>query len=347
VKNSIVAIATVAIYGSALFIFDQGRQRPMDDGGSIIQGDVDSEVVGRAVHANGWIEGRFEAVELRARISEQITGVHVARGQRVSANEELISLDALSFIKERDLAAAMHCEALARKNRIENGFRDSEIETARQEFLAANARKLGIEKVYLRTQRLVEQGAESRQRLDDLDAEMAMLRALTLAAQGRLDTHQQPPREDDIVLADAVVRAAKAKLDLAQIQLDRTRIVAPFDGQVLAVDAKLGELTGPEDDRPLIVLADTSTQRAVAEVDEFDVLSVQIGQKCQISADAAPGVIARGMIVEIEPRMQPKQRFAHRVGERNDTFSRRVWIDLDAKIELPIGLPVNVSIAID
>ncbi|HBJ34446.1 MAG TPA: hypothetical protein DDZ51_06715, partial [Planctomycetaceae bacterium] len=60
-KNSIVAIATVAIYGSALFIFDQGRQRPMGDGATIVQGDVDSEVVGRAVHANGWIEGRFEA----------------------------------------------------------------------------------------------------------------------------------------------------------------------------------------------------------------------------------------------------------------------------------------------
>jgi len=103
-------------------------------------------------------------------------------------------------------------------------------------------------------------------------------------------------------------------------------------------------MTGPDKDLPLIVLADTSRRRAVAEVDEFDALSIQVGQKCEITADAAPGVVANGTIVEIEPRMNPKQRYAQRVGERKDTFSRRVWIDLDANADLPIGLPVDVLI---
>jgi len=71
--------------------------------------------------------------------------------------------------------------------------------------------------------------------------------------------------------------------------LDRMTL---FDSQVLAIDAKVGELTGPDDDRALIVLADTRRQRAVAEVDEFDVLNIRLGQRCQISADAASGVLA-------------------------------------------------------
>lgn len=346
-KTSIVVITVIAVYGTAILLYEQRRQQSIANDGLIDEPAIYHELVGHSVHANGWVEGRSEAVAMRARIAEQIVGVHVVRGQWVTANQPLVSLDSGHFAKERDLAAAMLREAIARRSRIQNGFRDSEIETARQEFLAANARAAGVEKAYLRARSLVEQRAESQQRLDDLEAQVATLRSLAFAAKGRLETLVQPPREDELMQADALVAAARARLELSQIQLDRTRIVAPFESQVLAVHAKVGELAALNDDQALIVLADTRQKRVVAEVDEFDVLNIQLGQRCEISADAAPGVHVHGTIVEIEPRMNPKRIYAHRSGERVDTVSRRVWIDLDAQTELPIGLPVEVSIQIN
>ncbi len=79
-------------------------------------------------------------------------------------------------------------------------------------------------------------------------------------------------------------------------------------------------------------------------MDEYDALRVQIGQQCEITSDAATGVIARGRVTEIEPQMNPKRMFGQWAGERSDTFSRRVWIDLERCDDLPIGLPVDVYI---
>ena len=83
---------------------------------------------------------------------------------------------------------------------------------------------------------------------------------------------------------------------------------------------------------------------AVAEVDEFDALRVKLGQRCEITSDASDGLLAIGRIVEIEPWMNQKKMFGQWAGERNDTFSRKVRIELEDSIELPIGLPVEVAI---
>ena len=119
-----------------------------------------------------------------------------------------------------------------------------------------------------------------------------------------------------------------------------------MEGRVLAIEAEVGELTYPDSPEPLIILSDTRQLRAVAEVDEFDAMRVQLGQVCHIESDGTVGILARGHIVEIEPQMHPKQLYGQWAGERTDTFSRRVWIKLEEQIDLPVGLPVDVFIEV-
>ncbi|MCG8651008.1 MAG: efflux RND transporter periplasmic adaptor subunit, partial [Pirellulales bacterium] len=89
---------------------------------------------------------------------------------------------------------------------------------------------------------------------------------------------------------------------------------------------------------------DTRQLKTVAEIDEYDALTIQLGQSCQITSDGTEGILARGKIVEIEPQMNPKRLFGQWAGERSDTHTRRVWIELEGEVDLPIGLPVDVFI---
>ena len=297
-----------------------------------------------ALRASGIIEGRTETIDLRARIAEQIVSVHVIEGAKVAEGEVLISLDSERLIQQRDLAQAQLEMANAKKLRLTNGARNSEIETAKQEYEAWLAPLWNAERALERGKRLIESQAISQNEMDTLIANVESSRGKAAAAKARLDTLQLPARADELSAAVADVRAAEASLKIAEINLKRSLVLAPISGTILNVDARVGELTGPDVLEPLVVIADTSQLHAIAEVDEFDALSVQLGQSCEVTSDANEGVLATGRVVEVEPRMQPKKTFGQWAGERNDTFSRRVKVVLDEDLNLPIGLPVEVAI---
>lgn len=347
-RSWITITATVVIFGTALFLTEKSRlSKGSSKQARLANARVISAPTGETVRAAGVIEGRTDEVELRARVVEQIHEIHVNKGEWVQKGQPLLSLDDARFKSERDLAAALLSEAEAKKERLENGARETVIEAARQEYHVTKARLDGAEKAYYRAVRLAAGNAVSQQTLEDAQVEVDSLRATSEASKKRLETLELPPRADDLLAATAAVRAANARLKIAQIHLDRTRVLAPSDGRVLAIEAEVGELTGPESTQPLIIMSDTSRLRTVAEIDEYDALKLQLGQVCEITSDGTSGVLAIGKVSEIEPQMNPKKLFGQWAGERTDTYSRRVWIELEqSAIEIPVGLPVDVYIEI-
>ena len=348
-RNVLTIAAAATVFGSSLLMIQRHQGADGYSEKSVLKAQLTSglETAPQIIRAPGRIEGRTETVELRARIAEQIREIHVDLGEWVSAGDLLVSLDSDRFQGERDLAEALVAEARAKKLRLENGFRESEIAAAREEFEAAKAQLQGAEKRHARGKRLVGGDAISEQALDDLLTNVQTWRANAAAAKQRLETMELPARADELLAASAAVRAAEARLKIAQIQLDRCQIEAPASGKVLAIEAELGELTGPDVVEPLVIMADTRNLRALAEIDEYDALQVRVGQQAEITADGADGVIARGSIVEIEPQMNRKRVFGQWAGERTDTHTRRVWIGLTTEQDLPIGLPVDVYVDVD
>ncbi|MEZ6138619.1 MAG: HlyD family efflux transporter periplasmic adaptor subunit [Pirellulaceae bacterium] len=336
-KHLLIILFVVLCIGLTLFLGERrGREQP-----PVIRPIHASST---SIRAPGRIVGRTDTIQLRARSTEQIQHLHVKPGQWVVAGDVLLSLDAERSKQECELAAALLDWEMAKKERLENGVRRSEIETATQELQAAKARLDGAEKAYRRAAELSTNNLISPQTVDDLYAELRALTATAAAANARLQTLELPPRQDDLLAAAAAVRAAESRLRIAQISLDHAQIRAPCDARILAINAEVGELTGPGNPDALIVLSDTSRLRVVVEVDEFDALKVKLGQSAQIESDAADGILAVGKIVEIEPLMHAKQMLGQWAGERSDTSSRRVWVELDSATELPIGLPVDVYI---
>jgi RND family efflux transporter MFP subunit len=175
-------------------------------------------------------------------------------------------------------------------------------------------------------------------RLDDADQKSAIAAAQSRVAAARAraqtaraqlaETRQQVQREqqlaakgvtpqsvvDDLVArekslaesvkaADADVRAAEAEVATLKLNLEHTEIVAPIDGTVIAKNAEVGELVGPQTVAPIVEIADFSTLVVETDVPEGRLGMVKEGGPCEIVLDAYPGKRYRGETLEISKRV--------------------------------------------
>ena len=89
------------------------------------------------------------------------------------------------------------------------------------------------------------------------------------------------------------VNQAQAQLQLAKAQLERTILIAPFDGIVAEVSGELGEISTPSPPGiptpPAVDLIDDSCLYVKAPMDEVDAPSLKLGQSARITLDAYPG----------------------------------------------------------
>ena len=344
-RNSILAGSLAAIGTGSLIVADHNdRTRVASESSLELISSRQLLPERKRVHAAGRIEGTTETVLIRPHFPGRIERVAVRRGSKVRAGDPLFILVSDRFSAQADLAHADLMAAEAAKTRLIDGARESEIEAAKQEAMAAETRMENARLRFERAERLFAGRAMSQQMLDDQRAEFQTRRALLLAAQERLQTVMAPPRRAELLSAEAQIASARARLAMAEIDLKRCSILAPCDGDVLAVDIRAGEWISPEMPDAAIELVDTGRLRVVAEVDEHDALQVRLGQTVQVSADALPGKFFAATVTELEPRMEPKKIYGGWAGERNEAHARRVWIDFDSMPNLPVGLPIEVVI---
>jgi HlyD family secretion protein len=103
--------------------------------------------------------------------------------------------------------------------------------------------------------------------------------------------------------AELTMEKAQVALDLANDDLEKAVMVAPFDGVVAAVNIKEGDSLSAMDyaTRTIIELIDPAAMELTAEVDEIDIPLVELGQKAVIGVDALPGVPLEGEVTSVSP----------------------------------------------
>jgi multidrug efflux pump subunit AcrA (membrane-fusion protein) len=154
---------------------------------------------------------------------------------------------------------------------------------------------------------------------------------------GLLDDAQ---REYDRLLAGEEsneVSAARAKVDAAQTTVNSLYIIAPFDGQVLSIDNRVGDSVSANE--LSVNLANLNQLYVETQVDESDIANVKIGNQAEITLDALSNVAFTGQVTAINP-----------VGESvSGLIKYTVRVDLDTvdeEIFLPLGATANVTIQI-
>ncbi len=337
-------IVTIGLCALGIAIAEVSRDKWQDDPAASALVEP-TRLSARIIRAPGRITGATEEIEIRSMVIETVDQIHVKEGQRVKRGDLLITLQNEILQQECRLAQSTLEERVAALDRIRNGSRETERQVVRHEWAAAQSKLEAIKARSVRAEQLALGNAISGENLEQIRFSFRTQQALAEAATSRKAAIEEPARTEDVASAMAAVRAAKAKLAMANERLRQTLITAPIDSTILKVNTRLGELPGMSGSEPLIVLCNLDQWRAMVDVDEFDALQVGLGQSCEVTADSVDGILAKGIVTHVEPQMQRKELFGQWADERNDSFSRRVWVDLTHRaMELPVGLPIRVQI---
>src|SRR5262249_12618539 len=114
-------------------------------------------------------------------------------------------------------------------------------------------------------------------------------------------------RRQDIKLSEAQLRSDQVALANARQQLTYTKVTAPMDGVVAALNVQIGTIissgiTNVGGGTTILSLSDLSHIFVLASVDESEIGSVAIDQQAVITVDAFPGRRFRGKVVRIATR---------------------------------------------
>lgn len=248
--------------------------------------------------ANGYIEARHQA-SVAARTTGRLAEVMVEEGDTVAAGQVVARL-----LDEDQVAAVARAEA------------DVQLAEARQ----AQAAVL------------------------EVDANRRAVRRSELASAGIIGTEEGESADTSALSATAEAKAsraqvavARAALKTARLELDKTRITAPFSGAVLRKDAEVGEIVGPimtsntARAGAVVTIADLTTLEVGVDVNESYIARLSLGMPADVVLDAHPDVHFPGEVRAIFPSAD-RDKATIPVRVRFVAADGRVRPDLGAKV---------------
>ncbi|HYO14332.1 MAG TPA: efflux RND transporter periplasmic adaptor subunit [Thermoanaerobaculia bacterium] len=277
---SLIAIALVAVIGGGM----AARKKPEGGPGGGPPGGMGGPggpggfgapaVVTTQPVAQGEIEvwsefvGTLQArafADLYAKIPGQIVEMRAETGDRVRQGQVLARIDA-GDLRQR----VEQMEAALRMAQATLTERRSTLEVNQ-----ANAD---------RSSALFAQQLISQQQQDTVQAELLKARA-------------------QVQVAQAQVEQARANLGAARAELEKTLIIAPFDGVIGKRHLDRGAFATTN--QPVFSLVDLSTIKTTIPLTQKDAARIQVGQQARVTSDAFPGVEFRGQVARIASIFDP------------------------------------------
>lgn len=194
-----------------------------------------------------------------------------------------------------DQAKAQIAAAQAGQESVHADLVRTRLERARQEALLAtqSTTPQHVEVAVADEQRSTAQAA-----LRDADLEQAKtaLRSNEIAVEAERRTKAVLESQEQQLVAD--LHAKEAALQVAQVNLGYTKIVAPGDGTVGERQVRPGQLVSPGTQ---VVTFVADTKWVQANYRETQLTHIKPGDPAEISIDTFPGKVLRGKVLEVAP----------------------------------------------
>ncbi len=270
-------------------------QIPLVDVAAVTQGLVEDKIL-RA----GDIVPETQ-VTIYSKVQGWVEKINVREGDRVKAGQVLVTLDAREAEAAVDQAKASLEAATARLKQV----RATSEETVQSQIQQTKANMELAEADLKRAQELQQKNFIARQQLDEARMKYSVAKA---AYDLSLNSIRQKTWENDIALAEAQVRQAKANLDLSQAQLANLIILSPMNGGVTKRYVDPGTMV--KDTAPILTLMDLSEMKMLVNVIEREFVRLQIGQPVKVTVTAFPNRTFQGRISVITPALEMQSRTA-------------------------------------
>lgn len=242
---------------------------------------------------------------LSARVSPERSGrilrFAVREGERVAADATVAQLD--------DRVARARLELV-----------DREIDSVAAQLEQARVRLRNAERDRARLERLFAEGNVPEQQIDDARARVALEKAAVAAA-------------------EAMLEQQRAQRALAEIELAKHRVPAPFAGVLTERYQEVGEWAAPA--APLFEIISMRDLYAWVEIDEVDSAELRPGLAVRVHLDAYPDTPIPGRLSRVGDRVSERR-------EQSRTIEIEVAIErLPAGVRLLPGMSTDVEVVLE
>jgi len=295
-----------------------------------------------AASATGRVEPKSGEVRITADVPGRIVAIPADLNEDVKAGDLLVRLDDDDASTK---VAAANAETQVRlRERDEEDARGLQLERRTAEDELANA-----ERALFAAQQEFDDALDERRANDGpqdaVDAARTKLEDAKKAVTDKKANLKTVADKSGMPLPtrlEAGLAVARAELLGAELGVEHTRIRAPFDGTVLNVIAREGEVATPSPQNPLVVFGDLSTMKVRAEVEERDAAKIRVGQRVVVRADAYPNQDFEGRVSSIAQSLSTPNIVSRGPRRPNDVEVLEALVELDGKPPLLTGMRVDV-----
>lgn len=181
------------------------------------------------------------AFERAGRIEKML----VDEGETVAAGAEIGHLDTELLKAERAVRAARVAAEKARLEELQAGPRAEAITAAEADVAQLKADLQLARLTESRQGRLFQAGSAPEQRFDEARLAAASLEARLASAQARLDELNNGTRAEQITAQQAALARAEAELAAINVDITKSVLLAPFDGEIAMRSTDEGEVVSP------------------------------------------------------------------------------------------------------
>jgi len=268
----------------------------------------------------GKIEPETKILSLASERGGIIKEIFKSNGDKVKPGETIITLDS---DEEQSNMELLKARIKTQENQIEldrYSVKEAELKLDNKKRLLESARKL------------LKNGAETSQNIDDLETEVKLLETGLLKNKTSLE------------ISESKLSELKVELRLSMIELSRRSLTAPVEGTVLNILVTLGSSINQYAE--FCEFAPDGKVIARCEIDEMFADRIREGQDATITLVGGNEVIATGKVVRAAPFLKRKSLFSELPGDMEDRRIREVWILLDNNTDLLFNLQVECIITI-
>ncbi|MGI9379884.1 MAG: HlyD family secretion protein [Methyloligellaceae bacterium] len=295
-----------------------------------------------AAAAPGRVEPKSGEIHLRSDLIGKVTVLAVNEGDRVIAGQLLFKQDdetALANLRkaEAEIEALEKRRNDAKLTRRSKKRRDAENNLSQADRDLLEARQ-NLDRFSLAKHDGTASEEDVQRAVEDVKTAQRVVETRWIALRSVRKEQENPTSLPE----EAALATARAQLTLAIAALEKTRIRAPQAGEILKIDAKIGEIIAPNSPRAAIIIGDVSSLRVRAEVDERDVAKIRLKQEVIVRADGFPNNDFSGNVQSIAATLGPAQLNKRGASRPNDATVLEVKIEVSGKTPLLPGMEVDV-----
>ncbi len=263
-------------------------------------------------------------------------------GDRVIRGSIIAQLDKREAEAKLRQAEAAAETAASRLSDLNVGYRAPEIAEANAQVAQYAANWKNLKDEALRSEKLFNGGAISRQRLERDKTAAEVAEAQMEAARKKLELLRSGFREKSIDTAANQLKEAKAAVDAAKTVVSYHEMVSPMEAVVSKVYSEPGEMVPAG--KPVLTLTSLEKPRVRVYVPEYRIGRIMLGQKADITVDSFPDKKFAASVTFISPEAEFTPKTVQTAEERVKlVFAVEVTAENNEGLLKP-GMPADVTI---